>query len=214
MKVSVTILLMLLGSFAASAADFSVVVKDENGAVVENAVVSLEPKFTSNKPMNAGQEVLEMGQRGAMFTPFVLPVHVGTKVSFPNYDEFRHQVYSFSKAKRFELRLYGQDESKSVIFENPGVVALGCNIHDNMLAYIYVSEFPIVAKSGEEGVVTLSGLEAGSYGVHIWHPDMASGEKLVLPEVTLGSESGLLNATVKLRSIRSIQKAPAEGGDY
>ncbi|SDD54416.1 hypothetical protein [Kordiimonas lacus] len=195
-----------------AAADLAVEIRDSGGQPVPNAVVSFAPKFTLTQPVPASASA-EMRQEGTMFSPFVLPVQVGTTVSFPNFDEFRHQVYSFSKPKRFELRLYGQDESKTIHFENSGVVALGCNIHDNMLAYIYVSEHPIVAKTGEDGKVLVQSLEPGEYDIHIWHPDLASGADPILKSVSVSADGRTVSGQINLRSIRSIQQPPAED-DY
>jgi len=105
----------------------------------------------------------------------VLIVPVGASVSFPNLDRFRHQVYSFSATKRFELKLYGRDETHSVTFDKPGTVALGCNIHDSMTAYIRVVDTPFAAKSGADGVVMLTGLPAGTVRLKLWHPQLRGG---------------------------------------
>ncbi len=195
-----------------AAADLAIEIKDGGGQPVPNAVLSFAPKFALTQPVPEVGSA-EMRQQGTMFSPFVLPVKAGTTVSFPNFDEFRHQVYSFSKTKRFELRLYGQDESKTIHFDKPGVVALGCNIHDNMLAYIYVSAYPIVAKTGEDGTVMVGSLEPGDYDIHIWHPDLASGVKPVLEDVAVPAEGGVVSGQIALRSIRSVQQPPAED-DY
>ncbi len=198
----------LMGS-QVSAADLLVEIQDGKGQPVPNAVLSFAPKFPLTQPPPQ-MDGAEMRQQGTMFSPFVLPVRAGTTVSFPNFDEFRHQVYSFSKPKRFELRLYGQDESKTITFDNPGIVALGCNIHDNMLAYIYVSEHPVLAKTGTNGTVLVQGVEVGEYDIHVWHPDLTSGEVPVLTGVAVPADGGEARGQVNLRSIRSVQQPPAE----
>ena len=140
---------VLSAGFAAHADDISLTVKDGKKRSVEHAVVALTPQFETDFKF-ASPEAAEMQQRDTLFAPFVLPVQTGTKVSFPNLDEFRHHVYSFSKTKRFQLKLYGKDESKEILFDTAGVVALGCNIHDNMLAFVYVTEAPIYKKNTSE----------------------------------------------------------------
>jgi hypothetical protein len=100
----------------------------------------------------------------------VLAVQVGTAVAFPNSDDIRHHVYSFSPAKTFELKLYKGIPSNPLIFEHPGTVVLGCNIHDQMVGYIYVLPTPYFAKTGPSGRVELTGLPGGRYDVQIWHP--------------------------------------------
>jgi hypothetical protein len=93
-------------------------------------------------------------------------------VGFPNKDKVRHHVYSFSSAKTFELKLYGQQEERTVTFDKAGVVALGCNIHDSMIGYIYVADTPFAAKTNAAGEAMIRGLPAGAGTLTVWHPDM------------------------------------------
>jgi len=111
-----------------------------------------------------------MAQHNLQFDPFVLVAPVGAEVSFPNLDTVRHHVYSFSPAKTFELKLYGRDESRAVRFDKAGVVALGCNIHDAMVAFIRVVDTPFAGKTAASGEVVLRDLPPGSATVTIWHP--------------------------------------------
>jgi len=203
---------MLMAVMAARpvlAGDLLVTLKDGRGAPVANAVVSLIPETPVDlKGWMPPPAVMK--QQNTRFSPFVLAVRAGTTVSFPNFDGFRHHVYSFSKARQFELRLYGQDETKKVTFDKPGVVALGCNIHDNMLAYIYVTKDPVYGMTGRDGSLTLAGLPAGRYALHVWQPDLET--------VTAGSEAVILSAdgairralTLKMKSPRHEQLPPAE----
>ena len=112
-----------------------------------------------------------MDQKNRMFIPHVLPVQTGTAVSFPNSDDIRHHVYSFSSAKPFQLPLYKGTPANPVIFDKPGVVTLGCNIHDQMSAFIVVVNTPYFEKTGSSGRVALD-VEPGRYAVHVWYPDM------------------------------------------
>ena len=91
-------------------------------------------------PEKPGREIVD--QINLEFVPHVKPVVVGSPVYFPNKDDVRHHVYSFSPAKRFELPLYSGTPAAPVVFDRPGIVAIGCNIHDWMLGYIYVAETP------------------------------------------------------------------------
>src|SRR3989338_522709 len=102
--------------------------------------------------------------------PLANAVLSGTAVSFPNSDNIRHHVYSFSLAKRFELRLYQGTPSEPVVFDKPGVVVLGCNIHDWMVGYVYVTDDPWFAVSDAQGKLNLEQLPAGTYTASLWHP--------------------------------------------
>ena len=199
-----------LTAHAAVAGDLIVRVTTDKGEPLENAVVSLTPKFEPTRAMPASA-AKEMRQENTLFAPFVLPVQTGTNVSFPNFDEARHHVYSFSKAKRFELRLYGKDESRSIEFEQPGVVALGCNIHDNMLAYIYVTDAPIFKKTDAQGQVELLNLEDGQYDIDVWHPGQHSKGVPETVSVNVGGTPSEVTRSIRLRRVWGQQRPPADG---
>jgi len=168
----VALLLMLAGP--ASAATLEVLMQQADGSPVADAVVTLQG------PAGAPAAVLkaDMDQRGQRFAPHVLAVHTGTQVRFPNSDNIRHQVYSFSTAKRFELRLYEGTPADPLLFDKPGVVVLGCNIHDWMLGYIYVTDDPHFAVSNAQGKVRLEQLPPGDYHATLWHPQLADMQPL------------------------------------
>ena len=115
---------------------------------------------------------LIMAQQNVQFAPYVLIAPVGSVVSFPNKDKVRHHVYSFSTPKKFELKLYGKDESRTVTFDKAGAVSVGCNIHDTMIGFIYVSDTPFAAKSGADGLAVVRGVPTGGATLLIWHPDL------------------------------------------
>ena len=152
---------------AARAAELTVLVRDARGRAVEHAVAWAVPKGSA--PPLAKRTAI-MDQKNRMFVPHVLPVQTGTAVSFPNSDDIHHQVYSFSRAKTFQLPLYKGTPGNAIVFDKPGIVTLGCNIHDRMSAYIVVVDTPWFAVE-DDGRVVLSGLRAGDYDLHVWHPD-------------------------------------------
>ncbi|HSP00435.1 MAG TPA: methylamine utilization protein [Thioalkalivibrio sp.] len=154
-------------------------IRDQSGEPLADVVAYLTPADEMSAPM---PEIMD--QVNLSFEPHVLPVRLGTSVDFPNSDQVRHHVYSFSPAKRFELPLYSGLPSEPVVFDRPGEVVLGCNIHDRMLAYIYVVDSPYFAKSDEQGRVLIGALPAGEYRLDLWHPRQAAespGQTLVLP---------------------------------
>jgi plastocyanin len=110
-----------------------------------------------------------MDQQDREFVPYVLPIQTGTTVYFPNHDDLRHQVYSISPAKKFQLPLYKRMPPAPVLFDRPGAVVLGCNIHDWMIAYIYVMETLFRQnRRGRKGRNTKP--PQGAYEVRVWHP--------------------------------------------
>lgn len=163
----------LLGAFAcqvALAASLVLRVVDEQGAALEHAAVALKP-VGPMPPLKPGKA--EIVQQGKRFKPLMTAVPSGTAISFPNLDTVRHHVYSFSPAKSFELKLYIGTPAAPVVFDKPGVVVMGCNIHDAMVAYVVVSDTPWVGVSDAAGAVRLEALPAGDYELEYWHPRWA-----------------------------------------
>ena len=150
----------------------SVNIIDESGSPVENAVISLVSADASKNFHDGPKRNPIMVQEGQEFVPTVLPVSKGSEVFFPNRDNFRHMIYSFSEAKRFEVQLYGGDDQISVNFDKEGAVVLGCNIHDNMVGYVYVIDTDNFAKSDVSGTVELTNLQPGTYDATVWHPNL------------------------------------------
>jgi hypothetical protein len=168
MRALFVLILLLLGS-PAIAGDLFVQVRQSNGAPVPNAVVLLYPNGRP-APLPANPGRYQIVQRDLQFSPFVLVVPVGADVSFPNRDPVRHHVYSFSPVRRFELRLYAQEQSHSVRFDRPGIVPLGCNIHDSMIAFINVADTGLTARTDANGRALFLNMPAGPVTARLWHP--------------------------------------------
>lgn len=204
---------------SAQQATVSVSVENKGGAGIADAVVYLEPTDGEVPPAAEGTSAV-MDQIDKQFAPRVLPVQAGTLVEFPNKDNILHHVYSFSPAKQFELPLYKEDSARPVLFDNPGVVVLGCNIHDWMIGYIVVVESPWFAKTGESGAAGISGVPPGEYSAVLWHPEAAGGldpEKSLAAGikknivVTHGGEN-MIEFTVEVKSKNKKKRAPSPPG--
>lgn len=160
----------ILSCAPASAATISITVRDADGQPLRDAVVSIESAATRPGTPPAFSYPLRVEQKNIQFSPYVLLVPKGAQVSFPNRDRVRHQVYSFSKAKRFELKLYGQEDDRSILFDFPGTVALGCNIHDRMTGFIKVVDTPWAGQTDATGRTAIAGVPAGAATIRVWHP--------------------------------------------
>ena len=160
----------------AQTAEIAATVVNEQGQPIADAVVVAVPADGSLRPPARPREDV-VDQVDKEFLPKVLVIGVGTGVVFPNNDNVRHHVYSFSPAKRFELPLYTGVPAQPVVFDKAGVIVLGCNIHDWMVGYIYVSESPHFAKTDKDGKAVLTELPPRSYVVRVWHPQLKSGEE-------------------------------------
>lgn len=170
-----TLLLLALCGHA-QAARLEVEVRDREGQPLAEVVAWIEPGPGNPSPSAepAAPVALVMDQRKRQFTPYVLPVRRGSTVIFPNSDPINHHVYSFSPAKRFELRLHHQgDSAQQVRFDTPGLVTLGCNIHDWMLGFILVLDSPWFAQTDPGGRARLEYQPAAGQTLHIWHPRSA-----------------------------------------
>ena len=182
-----------------------VTVKDNKGSEVPDAVVYAK----ASKPVALREKKGVIDQQDRQFVPYVTAVQVGTAVLFPNKDNIRHHVYSFSPAKKFELPLYAGIPAEPVVFDKPGFVTLGCNIHDWMVAYVAVLPTPYFQVTGNEGHVSLKGLPAGQYSVEVWQPSLkGSPEKFAQHVDVAGDETKELVFTLDLKPDFRAKKAP------
>ncbi|MCP1339741.1 methylamine utilization protein [Idiomarina sp. M1R2S28] len=177
-----------------------------DGQPLANAALLIEREKPSVKV--PGQSAV-VDQVDKQFTPTVSAVEPGTDVVFPNSDNIRHHVYSFSEAKNFELKLYSDKEKPSVNFDKAGIVTLGCNIHDQMVAYVLVSDEYDIAVTNEQGIVELNLEEnAAPAEVKVWHYWM--GDELSKAQnVKLTSDSGKLTAQVQVSPPVQEDKEPS-----
>lgn len=163
-------LLMATGQTSFSYAESTTVsftLTDADKTPVKDAVIQL---FSGAQPSNDRGKNSELSQKDKQFTPFVLPVQRGTSIVFPNYDDIQHHVYSFSGIKKFELKLSKNTKTNPITFDKPGVVPVGCNIHDWMLAYIYVVDTPYFTTTDVNGSASLTLPSTGTYNIQVWHP--------------------------------------------
>lgn len=172
----VRIILILLGicsSLPLQAGSLSVRVVDGEHKPLADAVVYL----TSDQPfIPAAAKSYEIEQKNKTFHPFVTIMPTGSSATFPNRDGIGHHVYSFSPAKTFQLPLSEHVSTRAITFDKPGLVTVGCNIHDWMVAYIYVVDTNHYAKTGADGLAKIDNLPAGKYKIHVAHPGMKAAQ--------------------------------------
>ena len=190
--------ILLCGLPLAHSATVTVHVQDASGRPLTDAVAYLESAQASKalaaaKPGNP----VEISQIARQFDPRVSVVPVGAMVSFPNKDAVRHHVYSFSPAKTFELKLYSGTPASPVQFDKAGVAVLGCNIHDNMVAWVVVVDTPYFGRSAKAAPVSLINVPAGNYRLRVWHPGLAVGAGALDQAFTMESA----DATVVVRTM-------------
>lgn len=206
---NIIIFISLFLSCSALSASLKLRITDSSGEAIPFAVAEL---YHADYPAEVATDGAKVLQKGLNFQPFVSVVPQGTLVEFPNLDKTRHHVYSFSKAKTFELKLYAGKPEAPVLFDLAGVVTLGCNIHDHMLAYLYVSESKYAAVTADNGEVQFDNLPQKTFTLRLWHPWQTE----VLPEQSISIAEGNQTKTIKLNiSAQELPKAPKTGfGDY
>lgn len=189
----------LLATAGATAATLEVLVSDAAGQPLPGAAVFLESREAraASRPA-AGVELVQANRQ---FLPPVSIVPVGTAVSFPNRDTVRHHVYSFSPAKKFEIKLYVGTPASPVVFDTPGIVTLGCNIHDTMAAWVVVVETPHHGLTGADGRVALAAVPAGAYRLRAWHPGLPPGAPAAEQPLQLAAGGGA-QAALRLAEVR------------
>jgi plastocyanin len=153
---------------AAIADVLNLTITDSSGNPVNNVVVSAYSQNVAIQTAVVPGTLIIIDQVDKKFVDHVTPIQLGTAISFPNHDQIRHHVYSFSPAKTFEIPLYKGVPAEPIIFRQEGVVTLGCNIHDWMSAYIVVIDSPYFATTDQQGRSSLT-LPAGDYELRFWH---------------------------------------------
>lgn len=181
-------------SGTAFAADLAVTVTTPDGKPVANAVVTLPAPAGAAKP--AFPWKLEVRQEDRKFAPYVLVAPVGAEVAFPNLDRFRHHVYSFSKGNKFELPLYSRGEKRSATMKTAGTVALGCNIHDEMVAFVRVVDTPFAALTDETGVAVLRGVPGAAGALTVWHPHAKGKDQTATAQLAAGASRASVTISV------------------
>lgn len=205
----IVISVLSVGSLSIRAESLLVEITTEDGEPIADAVVEVMVPESIYNDFNTVSSA-EVDQIDKEFVPTVSTVVAGSEVSFPNSDEILHHVYSFSPVKTFNIPLYGRGENDdySETFDQPGVVEIGCNIHDWMLAYIYVGETNLMTVSDASGQALVDLLPSGEYEIKVWHPRLAT--EIELHSVTIGPGVDTnLQIQLELARDRRVRRAPS-----
>lgn len=194
------LILSIILFFSGSAFSQTVIkVVDQNNSPLPNAVIEYSLANSIVEKTNT-EHIYVMDQINKSFEPSVLIVPENSLVSFPNSDDIRHHVYSFSPAKTFELKLYAGKPKSPVLFEQSGVVVMGCNIHDSMVGYIYVSTKENTYLSDENGEVILANNLPLNTQLQVWHPN----SKIGVSKHTLFTIDQLMTKTDEIKLVLTV----------
>lgn len=172
-------LLAAAGTGCAQAAQLTLQLKSAAGTAVEDVVVYLLPaRPTTARPAPVPARIDQVDKA---FVPLVSVVQTGTRISFPNRDNIRHHVYSFSPPRRFEIKLYADTPSMPILFDKAGYVVMGCNIHDSMIAHLLVVDTPWFALTDARGAARIVDVPAGDYTLVAWHYMRPDKQALTMP---------------------------------
>lgn len=202
-------LFMLATVHGVSAEPVRLLVKDESGQALSEVVV-----MAKGSPASVNPEPAIMDQIDKAFVPHVLVIEQGRAVKFPNSDDIRHHVYSFSKTKPFEIKLYSGSQQAPIVFDQPGVVALGCNIHDWMIGYIVVSDTAAVAKTDSAGTATLE-ISDKTAPLRLWHPRLLKGSQAAVEmPLTAPDTAGVVHLTLSVKPSPNAKPASGFGNRF
>jgi plastocyanin len=205
--------LWALGCRVCLGSNLSVSIQDLAGHGVSDVIVTATPLDERASPPAATMTAI-MDQVHLAFIPRVLVVAVGTSVEFPNSDSVSHQVYSFSPAKKFQLPLYKGQPHAPVLFDHAGLVVLGCNIHDQMVGYIYVTEAPYFGQSDKTGALRLQDLKGGNYRLTLWSPLIADPSPTLERTIHLDSGANSIERIQLKQPLRPRPEPRPHRGDW
>lgn len=215
MNYKVLIGLSVIGSVAfaaANAATIDIDVTDSGGAPAANAVVSLIADGPNGVTAPHTPEKSIIDQRHETFLPLVVLIRRGGSVVFTNNDMTMHQVYSFSPIKQFQFEIDKGQISKPVAFDRAGVAAIGCNIHDNMVAYVYVADAPFASITDAHGHAEIHDVPDGQYTASAWHPQLRPGRKP--PSSLLKVEANRVNLSLSIALMAAPVMSHMHKSDY
>jgi plastocyanin len=202
--------LLLAISINASAATLNGTITTMDDEPVFEAVITAVG--TAKTKFSGTTSPHKMDQKNREFVSHILATHVGESVVFPNSDNIKHHIYSFSPANSFEIQLYKDIPPKPIKFDKKGIVVLGCNIHDWMVGYVYVTDAPYFTQTNEKGAWSLN-LPADDYTVTVWHPNLETPNNVQIQQIKITAEKiAPIEQKITLKPTTQTGKPPENDG--
>ncbi|MCJ8313526.1 MAG: methylamine utilization protein [Saccharospirillaceae bacterium] len=197
-----------------NAQDLHIQVLDKQQKPIQSAVLYIKHS-SLDKPKQITDTKI-VNQLDKEFIPYVTAIQKGDAIHFPNADNIRHQVYSFSQAKQFEIPLYKANTnnlSSTITFDQTGVVAAACNIHDWMITYIYVVATDKYSVSDQQGKAIISNLIPGQYEILIWHPKLNGSPESYQQSISIvDNVPATLTFEIDQKTVLQAWRAPRNSG--
>jgi plastocyanin len=203
---ALTLILTIMSPAAWAQSRVQIAVKDSLGKPIANSVIMVQPDDGATLPSRLSRRDFAVQQIDREFVPKITIAALGSRVTFPNRDVVQHSVYSFSKAKPFEIPIYAGDSPQVITLDKAGVVTLGCNIHDWMVGYIVVADTPIAETTKADGMVTIADLPRGKYTLRVWHSQLVPGE--ITQQFSLTESESRVDVSLPLKPARERYKPP------
>jgi plastocyanin len=203
---ALTLILTIMSPAAWAQSRVQIAVKDSLGRPIANSVIMVQPDDGATLPSRLSRRDFAVQQIDREFVPKITIAALGSRVTFPNRDVVQHSVYSFSKAKPFEIPIYAGDSPQVITLDKAGVVTLGCNIHDWMVGYIVVADTPIAETTKADGMVTIADLPRGKYTLRVWHSQLVPGE--ITQQFSLTESESRVDVSLPLKPARERYKPP------
>jgi len=197
MRALAAAVLLISMAVRAAAGDLTVQIYDGHGQPAGDAVVTLRSDNVQRAETRAPETKI-VDQRDETFLPYVEIFRPGDSVVFRNSDTTRHHVYSFAAAKSFEFVIAPGDSTPPVVLDRVGEIPVGCNIHDQMITHLYVSDAPWLVRTKADGRAVFDNLSAGSYNVDVWHPQLRPGRPGPSKTVSVDTAQSSVQLTVSL----------------
>ncbi|MEI7840168.1 MAG: methylamine utilization protein [Methylococcaceae bacterium] len=204
--------LLSLGALTFSVSTFALTlngtVTNYDGDPIFEAVITAVGSIKTKSSQTTSPR--KMDQKNREFVSHILAVQVGESVVFPNSDNIQHHIYSFSPANSFEIQLYKDISPKPITFDKAGIVVLGCNIHDWMVGYVYVTDAPYFAQTNEKGEWSLN-LPADDYTLTLWHPNLDTPNNVLVQQIKLTTEKPVpIEHKITLKTTSRTGKPPTD----
>ncbi len=189
---------LALAPAAGRATELDILLRDQRGAPVADAIVVLSADAAITPP----SQTTLVDQKNEAFTSLVSLLRPGDSIRFHNSDKVLHHVYSFARLNPFDVHVRPGETTAEVLYATAGLAAIGCNVHDDMLTYAFVTDRPFAAKTGSDGRARILDAPEGETRLAIWHPRQQAKDQTIEADIVISGTEQSLEFTIDMRPER------------